>query len=242
VARDDKAANKAFYNTSRLTDRERFEVLPDKLHALELAVPWIAGHLRPGDRVLDVAGGAGAHASRLVRAAGVTVVGVDIAEGMVRQRLEDELLPWNAVGDMEALPFATGAFDAAIVIACLHHIPHPAPALAELFRVLRPGGRVFSQDPNSLRARHGPVPVDGFAHEFRVSVGWLAEQLADAGFVVEEVRGRNLTMRAVAKVVREPSLRLYHAGDAVDRVLRVVPGLEGLSEIGMIRARKPVAP
>ena len=46
-------------------------------------------------------------------------------------------------------------------------------------------------------------------------------------------------MRAVAKVVRAPSLRLYHAGDAVDRVLRVVPGLEALSEHGMIRARKP---
>ena len=241
MPREDKASNKAFYNTRRLTDRERFEVLPDKIHALELVVPWIAGYLATGDRVLDVAGGAGAHASHLVRAASVTVVGVDIAEGMVRQRLDDELLPWNVVGDMEALPFADGAFDAAIVIACLHHIPDPRPALEELVRVLRPGGRVFSQDPNSLRARQGPVPVDGFAHEFRVSVGWLAEQMSAAGLVVEEVRGRNLSMRAVAKAVREPSLRLYRAGDVVDRALRLVPRLEGLSEIGMIRARKPAA-
>ena len=106
--------------------------------------------------------------------------------------------------------------------------------------MLRPGGRLFSLDPNSLRARReGTLPVDGFEHEFRVSVRWLAGQMERAGFEVEEVRGRGLTMRAVARVVREPSLRLYHAGDAVDRVLRVVPGLESLSERGMIRARKP---
>jgi hypothetical protein len=72
-----------------------------------------------------------------------------------------------------------------------------------------------------------------------VSVRWLAGQMRRAGFEIEEIRCRGLTMRAVAKVVREPSLRLYHAGDAVDRVLRVVPGLESLSEQGMIRARKP---
>jgi hypothetical protein len=83
------------------------------------------------------------------------------------------------------------------------------------------------------------VPVEGFAHEFRVSVRWLAGQMGRAGFDVEEVRGRGVTMRAVAKVVREPSLRLYRAGDAVDRVLRVVPGLEALGEQGLVRARRP---
>jgi len=72
-----------------------------------------------------------------------------------------------------------------------------------------------------------------------VSVRWLADQMRRAGFEIEETRGRGLTMRAVAKVVRSPSLRLYHAGDAVDRMLRVVPGLESLSELGMVRARKP---
>jgi SAM-dependent methyltransferase len=240
VERQDRASNKDFYNTQRLTDRQRFEVSPDKLHALELVVPWIASYLSPGDRVLDVAGGSGVYASRIVREASVEVVGLDIAEAVVRQRLDDELLRWNVVGDMEALPFPDGSFDAAMALACLHHIPDPRPALDEAFRVLRPGGRLFSLDPNSLRARRaGTMPVEGFAHEFRVSVRWLAEQMRRAGFAIEEVRGRGLTMRAVAKVVRSPSLRVYHAGDAVDRVLRVVPGLESLSEQGMIRARKP---
>ncbi len=240
VERQDRASNKDFYNTQRLTDRQRFEVLPDKLHSLETVVPWIVAHLRPGDCVVDIGGGSGVYASRIVRAADVTVVGLDIAEAVVRQRLDDERLPWNVVGDMEALPFPDGAFDAAMALACLHHIPDPAPALDEAFRVLRPGGLLFSVDPNSLRARKaGTMAVEGFAHEFRVSTRWLAGQMGAAGFAVEELRVRNLTMRAVAKVVRSPSLRLYHAGDAVDRVLRVVPGLESLGEVGMIRARKP---
>jgi SAM-dependent methyltransferase len=240
VQRQDRESNKAFYNTQRLTDRQRFDVRPDKIHALELVVPWVASYLRAGDRVLDIAGGSGVYASRLVREASVTVVGLDIAEAVVRQRLDDELLPFNVVGDMEALPFPDGAFDAALALACLHHIPDPAPALAEAFRVLRPGGRLFSLDPNSLRARReGAMPVEGFDHEFRVSVRWLAEQMRCAGFEVEEIRCRGLMMRAVGKVVSEPSLRLYHAGDAVDRVLRLVPGLESLSEQGLIRARRP---
>src|SRR5262249_59054934 len=111
----------------RLPDRQRFGVLPDKIHALELVVPWIAPHLSAGDRVLDIAGGSGVYASRLVREASVTVVGLDIAEAVVRQRLDDEQLRWNVVGDMEALPFADESFDAAMAIACLHHIPDPAP-------------------------------------------------------------------------------------------------------------------
>ena len=47
------------------------------------------------------------------------------------------------------------------------------------------------------------MAVEGFAHEFRVSVRWLAEQMRRAGFAVEEVRARNVTMRAVGRVVRD---------------------------------------
>jgi SAM-dependent methyltransferase len=242
VERQDKVSNKDFYNTQRLSDRQRFEVLPGKIHALELSIPWIVSHLRPGDRVIDIAGGSGVHAGRVVRAAAVTVVGLDIAEGMVRQRLDDELLPYNIVGDMEALPFPDATFDAAMVLACLHHVPHPLPALEEAFRVLRPGGRLFTLDPNSLRARkQGMMPIDGYAHEFRLSVRWLAGQMRGVGFAIEEIRGANLTMRALGKVVPDPSLRLYHVVDAVDRALQLVPGLDSLAEIGMIRARKPEA-
>ena len=159
----------------------------------------------------------------------------------MRQRLDDELLPFNVVGDMEALPFPDGAFDAALALACLHHIPHPRAGAGRGVPRAPSGRAAVLARPELAAGAHatGRCRSRASTHEFRVSVRWLAEQMRRAGFEIEEIRGRGLTMRAVAKVVREPSLRLYHAGDAVDRVLRVVPGLESLSEQGMIRARKP---
>ena len=110
--------------------------------------------LRPGDTLLDVAGGSGTYASAIVRTLPVSVVGVDISESMVRQRFEDPLLEHNVVGDMEALPFRDGSFDAVMFVAALHHVPQPLRALEEARRVLRPGGRLFAFEPSSFRFRH----------------------------------------------------------------------------------------
>jgi ubiquinone/menaquinone biosynthesis C-methylase UbiE len=242
VARPDAEANKAFYNTEREDDRRRFEEMPGKVRMVDLVVSWVVSHLRPGDRVLDVAGGSGAYASRIVRETDATVVGLDIAESMVRQRAEDELLGENVVGDMEALPFADESFDAVMYIAALHHVPDPRPALREALRVLRPGGQIFSVDPSSLRARKtGTMPIEEEPQEFRLWVPWLAERMAEVGFRVERVTARDLTMRVVGRVVRSPSRSLYRVTDAVDRGLFLVPGVEKLGSRGFVHAVKPPA-
>jgi ubiquinone/menaquinone biosynthesis C-methylase UbiE len=44
-------------------------------------------------------------------------------------------------GDAEALPYPAGSFDAVVANFGVHHVPHPAAALAEMYRVLAPGGR-----------------------------------------------------------------------------------------------------
>jgi SAM-dependent methyltransferase len=241
VERADKQANRAVYDRLRGDERRRFEVEPSKVHTAELLVPWVVSHLRPGDRLVDIAGGAGTFASRIVRSVEVEAVGLDISESMVEQRAEDPLLTTNVVGDMEALPFEAESFDAAMFVACLHHVPDPLPALREAHRVLRPGGRLFAFEPSSVRARRaGSEPVAGLAHEFRLSGEWLARRVATAGFEVEELRGRRIAIRLLLPVLRQPSLRLFHLGDAVDRVLRRVPGLEQLGAVAMLRARKPV--
>lgn len=238
--RADKDANRQFYDTHRPGERERFQVEPSKLHTAELLVPWVVASLEPGARVLDVAGGAGTYASQIVRAApGVSIAGVDISEAMVRQRAEDPLLAENVVGDMEALPFEAGSFDAVLFVACLHHVPDPLPALREAWRVLEPRGLLFAFEPCSIRAwRAGRLPVPDQPHEFCISVFWLAERIREAGFRIDEIRGRRLSSRLLHRVLRDPSVRLYRAADALDRVLTVVPGVERLASIGMLRATK----
>jgi ubiquinone/menaquinone biosynthesis C-methylase UbiE len=239
VHRIDKDVNRRFYNEQRLTERQRFTQEASKVHAAELLVPWIVSHLRAGEQIVDIAGGAGTYASQIVRALPVTVVGLDISDSMVAQRGEDPLLTENVVGDMEALPFDDATFDAALFAACLHHVPDPLPALREAWRVVRPGGRVFAFEPSSIRARRaGTVAIRGHQHEFRMSGRWLAERMGDAGFEVEEICGRRIAIKALRRLARSPSLAMFHAGDAIDRVLRLAPGVEQLGEIVMLRARK----
>jgi SAM-dependent methyltransferase len=209
---------------------------------MELIVPWVTASLREGDRVLDIAGGSGAHASRIARAAHVDVVGLDISEEMVRQRGEDPLLTENVVGDMEELPFAYGTFDAAMFIAALHHVPDPFFALREAWRVLRPGGTLFAYEPCSLRAgRDGVRSIPQEPKEFRFSIDWLEGRIARAGFVVEDVRTRRLAVRVLGLFTESCPMPVFHAGDAVDRVLMLVPPLKRLGSAGMVRARKPGA-
>jgi len=94
-----------------------------------------------GDRVLDVACGTGVVARECVRR-GARVTGVDLNEGMLKvaRRLAPDID--YVSGDAASLPFNDEAFD---VVACqfaLMFFPEPVRAVAEMARVLRPGGRI----------------------------------------------------------------------------------------------------
>jgi demethylmenaquinone methyltransferase / 2-methoxy-6-polyprenyl-1,4-benzoquinol methylase len=97
--------------------------------------------LSSGERVLDVAAGTGA-SSRAVSGNGVEVVGCDRSPGMLRvarRRVPElEFVP----GDALDLPFETGSFDAVTISFGLRNIADRRRALAEMRRVVRPGGRI----------------------------------------------------------------------------------------------------
>jgi SAM-dependent methyltransferase len=93
-------------------------------------------------RVLEVGCGWGDLAARVAEETGAEVVAVDLAPRMVelaRERGVDA-----RVGDVQELPFADGEFDAAIAAWMLYHVPDLDRAVAELARVLRPGGRLLA--------------------------------------------------------------------------------------------------
>ena len=98
--------------------------------------------VRPGDRVLDGCCGTGDLALAARRAGAVHVVGLDFSEAMLeRARRKSDDVEWVR-GDLLALPFADGSFDAATVGFGVRNVADLEGGLRELRRVLRPGGRL----------------------------------------------------------------------------------------------------
>jgi SAM-dependent methyltransferase len=115
--------------------------------------------VHPGERVLDMGCGGGRHAFALYRTgAQVVALDLDAAElkdvaGMFRALAPEvpEGASAQAVrGSAYALPFADGTFDKVIAAEILEHLPEDAQAMAELTRVLKPGGLIAITVPRWL--------------------------------------------------------------------------------------------
>lgn len=102
-------------------------------------------------RILDVGCGTGVFAARLraevpkARIWGVDLVSEMLAKGSERWRLHAGSVQ-AAQGDSERLPFAANTFDFVTCANSFHHYPHQDRAIAEMHRVLRPGGRLLLID------------------------------------------------------------------------------------------------
>lgn len=106
----------------------------------QFAVEAVA-EARPS-RVLEVGGGEGELAERLQNELGVEVVGIDQSERMVELQRSKGIDA--CVGDVQELPFADGEFDVAVAAWMLYHVPDLDRGVAELARVLRPGGKLVA--------------------------------------------------------------------------------------------------
>jgi SAM-dependent methyltransferase len=99
-------------------------------------------------RVLEVGGGEGELAQRLVGELGVELVGIDQSEAMVEIQRAQGIDA--RVGNVQDLPFADGEFDLVVAAWMLYHVPDLDRGLTEVARVLRPGG-VLVAATNSLQ-------------------------------------------------------------------------------------------
>ena len=119
--------------------------------------------VRPGDRVLDACCGTG-DLALADEAAGGRVTGLDFAPAMLaRARGKSASIEW-VEGDLLALPFEDGTFDAATVGFGIRNVPDLEAGLRELARVVRPGGRLGCLEitrPRGLLAPFFRVWFDG---------------------------------------------------------------------------------
>ena len=125
------------------------DLMSGGLHRAWKAYTVMVANLREGDQVLDIAGGTGDLSLAFAKKVGTTgrVVHTDINEAMLRvgrDRLIDKgvVLP-TLVCDAEKLPFPTGHFDLVSVAFGLRNMTHKDAALAEMCRVLKPGGKLM---------------------------------------------------------------------------------------------------
>lgn len=150
-----------------------------------------------GKDVLDAACGTGRYALRLAQA-GARVRSVDASEEMlaVARRKRDELgLAIDLqTAELTALPYPDASFDAAVCALALCHLPDLRPAVAELARVLRPGGRLVISDFHPLclligwrtcfRRPEATYMVENYLHLIQEYVGALLA----TGLILTELR------------------------------------------------------
>ena len=164
------------------------------LHRAWKAYTVAVANARPGDRVLDIAGGTGDLARAFDKKVGPSglVVHTDINEAMLRQgrdRLTDAgvLLP-TSICDAETLPFPEAAFDIVCVAFGLRNMTHKDKALSEMSRVLRPGGRLlvleFSKVAQPLEKLY-----DWYSFKVLPRVGqWVAGDAESYQYLAESIR------------------------------------------------------
>ncbi|MCP1168419.1 bifunctional demethylmenaquinone methyltransferase/2-methoxy-6-polyprenyl-1,4-benzoquinol methylase UbiE [Limimaricola sp. ASW11-118] len=178
----------------------RYDVMNDVMsggvHRLwkDAMMDWLAP--RPGQRLLDVAGGTGDVSFRFLKRAGrghATVC--DLTESMLiegRKRAEaerlEESLDW-VVGDAMALPFPDNSFDVYTISFGIRNVTRPQKALDEAYRVLRPGGRLmvleFSQIPNEMMQK----AYDLYSFNVIPAMGQLIANDRDSyQYLVESIR------------------------------------------------------
>src|ERR1700730_11874914 len=175
---DRRTKSQEFFSSSAgQWDRVRDDLFGDRFHLAALAAftrpQWIVGDLGCGTGVVSAA-----LASFVAR-----VVAVDASPAML-QAARKRLRGFDNIdlrrGELEALPIDDARLDAATLMLVLHHVPEPERALAEVARVLKPGGRLIvvdmlPHDRDNYRQQMGHVWL-GFSREH------VHRLLSDSGF------------------------------------------------------------
>jgi demethylmenaquinone methyltransferase/2-methoxy-6-polyprenyl-1,4-benzoquinol methylase len=177
---------------------QKYDIMNDLmsggLHRAWKAYTVAVAAVQPGHRVLDIAGGTGDLSRAFARAVGPSglVVHTDINEAMLRvgrDRLIDEglALPTNLC-DAEKLPYPDNSFDRVSVAFGLRNMTHKDAALAEMCRVLKPGGRLLILEFSKVAAPLAK-PYDWYSFNILPKLGQMIAGDAESyRYLAESIR------------------------------------------------------
>ena len=151
------------------------------LHRIWKAYTIAQAGIRPGFKVLDIAGGTGDLAGAFAKRAGASgeVWHTDINESMLRtgrdRMINEGLILPTLICDAEKLPFPDDYFDRVSVAFGLRNMTHKDQALSEMRRVLKPGGKLLVLEFSKVAA---PLQKPYDLYSFKV-LPWLGKQIAN---------------------------------------------------------------
>jgi len=185
-------------------------------------------HIKPGERVLDLACGTGDLAFAAARS-GAEVIGVDLTHKMIERakvrattKAGAARIMWS-VGDMTHLPVADASCDVVTTGYGLRNVPDLAVALAEIHRVLRPGGRLYSLDFDRPEAAWLRRIYLLYLDVVGASLGWMLHRNPDTYRYIPASIRRYPGARAVARM-------MIAAGFSDAQHLPVLGGLMAIHE------------
>jgi len=147
--------------------------------SIEDAVAAFAQSIPEGAQVLDAGAGEGAHRKYF---APHRYRGIDLAVGDVTW----DYTRLDVIGNLEAIPFATGSFDACLNIVTLEHVVRPRRVVCEMARTLKPGGKLLIIAPFEWEEHQ--QPHDYFRYT-RFGLGLLLKEAGLTEIVVTPVGG-----------------------------------------------------
>jgi demethylmenaquinone methyltransferase / 2-methoxy-6-polyprenyl-1,4-benzoquinol methylase len=177
---------------------DKYDVMNDLmslgLHRVWKSYTVAVAQCKEGDRVLDIAAGTGDLTRAFAKRVGARglVVHSDINEAMLRrgrERLEDEgLLVPSLLADAQALPLPDASFDVISVAFGLRNMANKELALAEMARVLKPGGRLLVLEFSKVTAPLAPV-YDWYSFNVLPKLGqWIAGNGESYRYLAESIR------------------------------------------------------